>query len=152
MRDMLLSLLIQDFPESFIITLFCFSFLRLRWRWRQIFSVTLLLTLTNLIRLLPVAFGIHSVILVSALGIYLNTITKVPLSKTFTAAIFCLLIAVITQGSYYIPLLKLTGLSSGQVESSPWLRSMFSTPFFTVLLAAALGRHLYNRKRQNFLA
>jgi hypothetical protein len=151
MRDLLLSLLIQDFPESFFISLVCFSFLCLRWRWRQIFTVTILLTLTNLVRLLPIAFGVHSIILTFLLAVYLNYFTKVPLSKTFYAAVFCLVIITATQFIYLTPLLKIIGLNLDEVLSSPVLRTLITLPYFTVFLTVAIFKHRYNYKRQVFI-
>lgn len=151
MRDTLLSLLFQDFPESFFATLVCFSFLRLRWRWRQILIVTALLTLTNLVRLLPIAFGVHSVIIVALLGIYLYLVTGVQLSRTFSAALLCILIMVVTQTLYLFPLLKLVGKSYEEASTNPYMRAIFSLPTFVVLLAVALAKLRYNNKRRNFV-
>lgn len=151
MRDTLLSLLIQDFPESFFISLVCFALLRLRWRWRQIFAVTILLTLTNLVRLLPIAFGVHSLILTFLLAVYLNYFTKVPLSKTFCAAVFCLVIITSTQLIYLTPLLKIIGLNLDEVLSSPVLRTLITLPYFTILLTVAIFKHRYNYRHQIFI-
>ena len=151
MRDMLLSLLMQDLPESFIITLACYSFLCLRWDWRKISVITGLMTLTNLVRLLPIAFGVHSVILFVLLAIYLNYFTKAPMSKTLSAAVICLIIIASMQIAYLGPLFKVTGLSSEQALSSPVTRSLFSLPYFIVLLTAAFFKNRYNYRNRKFI-
>ncbi|MHB1043824.1 MAG: hypothetical protein ACYC0Q_13440 [Eubacteriales bacterium] len=152
MRDTLLSLLFQDFPESFLMTLVCFSFLRLRWRWRQILVVTALLTLTNLVRLLPIAFGVHSVIIVALLGIYLYLVTGVQLSRTFSAALLCILIMVVTQTLYILPLLKLIGKTYEEIAKDPFMRSLFSLPTFIVLFVVAMAKQRYNYYHRNFVS
>jgi len=151
MRDMLLSLLMQDLPESFIITLACFSFLCLRWDWRKISVITGLMTLTNLVRILPIAFGVHTVFLIFFLAMYLNYFTKVPLSKTFSAAVFCSVIIASMQIAYLGPLLKVTGLSSEQALSSPVIRAFFSLPYFIVLLTIAFFKNHYNYRNRKFI-
>jgi len=148
---MLLSLLMQDLPESFLITLVCFSFLRLRWDWRKISVITGLMTLTNLVRMLPIAFGVHSVILIVFLAIYLNYFTKVPMSKTLSAAVICLIIIASTQIAYLGPLFKVTGLSSEQALFSPVIRSLFSMPYFIVLLTVAFFKNRYNYRNRKFI-
>ncbi|MHB8986400.1 MAG: hypothetical protein ACYC38_10815 [Eubacteriales bacterium] len=152
MRDTLLSLLFQDFPESFLMTLVCFSFLRLRWRWGPILYVTALLTLTNLVRLLPIAFGVHTVIIVALLGIYLYWVTGVKLSRTFSAALLCILIMVVTQTLYLLPLLKFVGKSYEEAAMNPYMRSLFSLPTFVVLFVVALAKQRYNYRRRNFVS
>ncbi|MEW6574693.1 MAG: hypothetical protein AB1374_13805, partial [Bacillota bacterium] len=55
--NLLYAMLLQDFPESVVSTLFVFSFVNLRLRDRRILYIALLQTVTNLVRLLPIAFG-----------------------------------------------------------------------------------------------
>lgn len=151
MKDILLSLLLQDLPESLLSTLVCFSFLRLRWDWKRITVITFLMTLTNLVRLLPIAFGVHSLVLIFFLALYLNLFTKVRMSKTLSAAIFCLVIVAATQMLYLPPFLKITGYTMEQILASPLLRCVASLPYFVILLVVALLIQRNNHKKNRFI-
>lgn len=146
--NLLYAMLLQDFPESVVSTLFVFSFVNLRLRDRRILYIALLQTVTNLVRLLPIAFGMHSVILIFSLTVFTRLFTRVRLGSTFIAALVCFLILLIVEGIYLEPLLNLTGLSYENVFANPFLRAAFALPYEMVLLAAALLKNHYNHKKE----
>lgn len=142
----LLSLLLQDFPESFIFALAVFALLRLRFDYKKIFIVAILQTFTNLIRLLPIAFGVHTLILIITLAIYVRLVTKENMPKIlgFSTIIFVILVAM--QALYAEPLLSLTHLSYDDVAASPLLREVFCLPYEIVILGLALFLNHKNKK------
>lgn len=146
--NLLYAMLLQDFPESVVSTLFVFSFVNLRLRDRRILYIALLQTVTNLVRLLPIAFGMHSVILIFSLTVFTRLFTRVRLGSTFIAALVCFLILLIVEGIYLEPLLNLTGLSYKTVFANPFLRAAFALPYEMVLLVAALLKNHYNHKKE----
>ena len=147
----ILSLLLQDFPESLVITMFVFSFLNRRLRDKKVLYVALLQTVTNLVRLLPIAFGVHSVILIITLALYTRLFTKAPLSKTFLAVLISFALIALAELAYTKPLLNYTDLSYEEVFANPFLRAVFALPYEIFLLGLALGKNYYNHKKGWFI-
>ena len=145
--NFIISLLLQDFPESLIEVLFVFSILNLRLRDKKVLYVALSQTVINLVRLLPIAFGVHSVILIIALALYTRLFTKAPLSKTFLAVLICFALIALAELAYAKPLLNYTGLSYEKAFASPFLRAAFALPYEIILLGLALGKNYYNHKK-----
>ncbi|MBE3580277.1 MAG: hypothetical protein IMW96_01355 [Thermoanaerobacteraceae bacterium] len=144
---LLYALLLQDLPESMLMAMVVFSLLNLRIWDRRVVLVGLLQTFTNLVRLLPIAFGMHSVILIISISIYTRLFTRAQLSKTFLSALVCFALLGVTELIYVRPLLSFTGLQYEEVFADPFLRAAFALPDMMVLLAVALGKDYYNRKR-----
>lgn len=142
----LLSLLLQDFPESFIFTLAVFALLRLRFDYKKIFIVAILQTFTNLIRLLPIAFGVHTLILIITLAVYVRLVTKEKITKIFGFTILVFVIMLFIQILYAEPLLKITHLSYEDVDVSPFLRGAFCLPYEIILLGLAIFLNYKNKK------
>ena len=146
----LLSLLLQDFPESFIFALTVFAMLRLKFDYKQIFIVAILQTFTNLIRLLPIAFGMHTIILIITLAVYVRLVTKESMPKILGGSILVIVIALAMQAIYAEPLLSITHLSYDNVSESPLLREVFCLPYEIVILGIALFLNHKNKKLNRF--
>ncbi|MEW6769851.1 MAG: hypothetical protein AB1330_00470 [Bacillota bacterium] len=144
---LLWALLLQDFPESLVLTLFVFSLLNLRLQDKRVLYVALLQTVTNLVRLLPIAFGIHTVVLTISLVVYTRLFTGVRLSRTFAAVLACLIIVLGIEMILYPPLLKLTGLNYETMFANPFIRAAFTLPYEMILLLLALVKNYYNHKK-----
>lgn len=142
----LFSLLFQDFPESFIFALAVFALLRLRFDYKKIFIVAILQTFTNLIRLLPIAFGVHTLILMFTLAIYVRLVTKENVLRTLGSSIIVFVILAAVQAIYIEPILKITNLSFEEVGASPILRGIFCLPYELVILGLALFLNYRNKK------
>jgi hypothetical protein len=141
------ALLLQDFPESLVFTMAVFSLLNLRIKDKKVLAVALLQTLTNLVRLLPISFGMHSVILVLSLAVYTRLFTRAQLSKVFLAVLLCFAVTAAAELIYARPLLNLTGLEYEEVFANPFLRAAFALPYMLLLLVLALGKNYYNQKK-----
>lgn len=146
----LFSLLFQDFPESFIFALAVFALLKLRFDYKKIFIVAILQTFTNLIRLLPIAFGMHTLILIITLSIYVRLVTKENMPKILGFSILVFVILTSMQALYAQPLLNITNLTYEQVAESPLLRGIFCLPYEIVILGLALFLNHKNKKLNRF--
>ena len=147
MEKELLSLLLQDLPESISYTLAAFALLRLRFDYKKIFMVSILQTFTNLIRLLPIAFGMHTIILLITLSIYLRIFAREKLPRILAATTILFVITAAIQVLYIQPLHNLTGLSYEQVTASPVLRGAFCLPYELALAGLAVFLNQKNKKR-----
>ncbi len=149
----LYSLLLQSLPESFFIAVACFSILNLKFAWNKILLISVLETLTNLIHFLPIAFGMHTVLLPITMALYIRIVTKAKLSRIFAAVIICLIVIIVSEGLYSNPLLKFMNLSYEDVIANPLLRALFSIPEYVALMLIPVVKTIYMRikqKRINF--
>jgi len=141
----LLSLLLQDFPESIALTVAIFAFLKLRLNYKKILVICILQALTNLVRLLPIAFGMHTIILLISLTVYTRIFTGEKVSKILTSIIILFVIMAAMQAIYAKPLLKITNLSYEDVASSPVLRGLFCLPYELVYIGLAIFLNKKNK-------
>lgn len=139
----LLSLILQDFPESVVFTLVCFILLNFKLEWKKILIIALLQTFTNLVRLLPIAFGMHTIILTISLVLYIRIMTNSKLSNIFIAVITCMVVVVISQILYLKPMINLFNLDLQGVISSPFYRAVFSIPEYIALLLIPAVKKIY---------
>jgi len=146
----ILSLILQDFPESLIIALAVFALLRLRFDYRKIFIVAILQTFTNLVRLLPIAFGMHTLILIITFAVYMRLVTKENMPKILGSSVLVFVILVGMQVLYAEPLLNITHLSYDDVAESPLLRGIFCLPYEIVILGLAVFLNYKNKKLNRF--
>lgn len=145
--DIVYALLLQDFPESLVLTMAVFSLLNFRIKDKRVVVVAVLQTFTNLVRLLPISFGMHSVILLLSLALYTRLFTRAQLSRIFLSVLLCFTVAAAAELIYMQPLLSLTGLEYEEVFADPFLRAAFALPYALLLLVLALGKNYYNQKR-----
>ncbi|MEW6172458.1 MAG: hypothetical protein AB1510_05235 [Bacillota bacterium] len=141
------ALLLQDFPESLVIVLFVFSMLNLRLWDRRVIAISLLQSVTNLVRLLPISPGVNLVILIISLAIYTQLFTKKKLSKIFIPILVCALITVAIGCTYSGRLLKITDIPYETAFANPLLRAIFALPYEIILLLLSLGKNCYNIRK-----
>jgi phosphoglycerol transferase MdoB-like AlkP superfamily enzyme len=146
-----IALLLQDFPESLVMTLFIFSMVKITYETKPILWITTLMAVTNLlVRQLPIAFGVHTVIIILAFALFTRLFTRAQLSKIFLSLLLVMAIIVAAEMIYSQPLLKLTGLTYEECFGSPILRAAFALPGeLTVLLVALVINH-YNAKKRGY--
>ncbi|MCL6449212.1 MAG: hypothetical protein K6U04_13875 [Armatimonadetes bacterium] len=148
----LIAFFIQDLPESIIMTLVVFSFLNLRFAWRKVLTIAFLQALVNFVRLLPIAAGMHTVILIIFLAVLISIFTGTRLSKSLMVVLICSVIILFLSLIYTKPLLQLTGLTYEASFANPFLRALFSLPYEILLLVVAIGKNYYNRRGGKFPA
>jgi hypothetical protein len=143
----LIALVLQDFPESLVVTMLAFSLLNLCFQAKKILAIAALQAVTNQLQLFNINSGIHVAVIIISLAIYIRILAKPLLSRSLLVALISYLVLIIVEVAYAFPLLKITGLSYPVVYANPFLRSAFALPYEVLLLLAALGKNYYNRKR-----
>ncbi len=147
----LIALVLQDIPESLFLTLFIFSLVKIKYKTKPILSIVSLMAVTNLIvRLLPIAFGVHTIILIFAITIYTRLFTKAKLSRIFLSVLVFIAGLVAVEWIYSEPLLKWTGLTYEECYANPFLRAAFALPGELFMLFLALGINFYNKKKGRY--
>ena len=145
----LIALVLQDFPESMVMTLLIFSLAKIRYEAKPILSIAAIMALTNLIvRSLPIAFGVHTVILIIAIVFYTRLFTGAKLSKIFLSVLLTSALVATAEMVYIKPLLNWTGLTLDEVYANPFLRSAFALPEEVLMLLLALGINRYRFKKR----
>jgi hypothetical protein len=145
--NLLFALLFQDFPESVVVVLFVFSILNLRLWDRRVVMIAGLQTVTNLVRLLPLAFGMHTVIMVVTLSVYTHLFTGVRLSRILAAVLICVVIVLTAEILYGGLLLNVFNLTYEKAFANPFIRAAFALPYEIILLLAALAKNHYNYRK-----
>lgn len=147
----IVALLLQDFPESLVMTLFIFSLVKIKYETRLILCIASLMAVTNLIvRFLPIAFGVHTIILIFAIVFYTRLFTKAQLSRIFLSVMVYIACIVAVEWVYSEPLLNWTGLTYEECFTNPYLRAAFALPGELTLLLVALIINHYNVKKRGF--
>lgn len=147
----LMNILLQDFPEGIVITMACFALLKLRFDWKKILMISVLWALTNMVRHLPIAFGVHTIILTITLTIYLRFFTGAKLVDIFKATTLCLLIIVILQVTYTKPLFGVLEFSFDGFLTEPFYRALLTLPYEIFLFVLALVLNYKNKKVSNIM-
>jgi len=142
----LLFLVLQCFPESLAEAMFVFSVVGLRLEPGRLLLVAVFQTLSNLVLLLPISFGVHTVFLIITLTFYVRVATGARLSRVLMAVVGCFIIVGFSELLYIAPLLHLTGIKYVTVAMSPALSALFTLPYDALLAALAL---LIGRRRGN---
>lgn len=126
--------------------MFVFSVVGLRLEPGRLLLVAVFQTLSNLVLLLPISFGVHTVFLIVTLTFYIRVATGARLSRVLLAVVGCFVIVAVAEVSYLAPLLHLTGIKYETVAMSPALSALFTLPYDALLAALAL---LIGRRRRN---
>jgi phosphoglycerol transferase MdoB-like AlkP superfamily enzyme len=145
----IIALLLQDIPESLAMTLLIFSLVKIRYEAKPILCIASMMALTNLVvRHLPIAFGVHTVILIFAFVINTRLFTRAQLSKIFLSVLLTTAFLVAAEMVYTTPLFNWTGITYEECFADPFLRAAFALPGEVFILLLALGIRHYNFKKR----
>lgn len=138
-ENLLIKFIFQAIPEEWGLVAAALAVMRLPLNWRRIaFVGTVLAVSAIILRQLPVAFGIHTVLLIFLLVLYLRMATGAALSLTFKGAITSFVVLVVAEIFFSQLLLTLTEVPIEQVAVQPWLTVLFTLPQVGVLFVFAL--------------
>ena len=95
-----------------------------------------------LVRLLPLTFGVHSIILIVILAILLNVLLKIKLSRGILAALVVLIILCFAEMVSISLMVFITGIPFNQTYREIYLTILYGWPhvIFIFLLALAIYR------------
>jgi len=148
--DLIILFFLQNWPESFVVILFCYAVLAVKPDYKKIALLAVVQGLVNYVSLLPMSFGFHTAILTVTLIIIIHLSARVSLPQTTLAALTCLLVFITVEPLINPVLLKITGKEYLESYNNPWLRSAFSLPTEGIFLLLALLRYqLLGRKLNN---
>jgi hypothetical protein len=99
------------------------------------------------VRLLPLTFGVHTIILIIALAAIVHLATKANLSKCLLFALVALMTLMIAESVAIGVIVYAMGFDLEHIFSSTWLRIIGGWPqiMITFLVAFAIGKRLKRR-------
>lgn len=132
MDDMsLVTVLFLSIPEEFLITVLGFLLfgIGIRKRFRQLLLIATLQAVTSFfVRLLPLPFGIHTLVQIPLFAVAVWLVLGLPYLVSFTCILVSLTIYVVLDASFVTLLLKITHISMESVLKSTVLRELFFLP------------------------
>ncbi len=101
-----------------------------------------------LVRLLDLAFGVHTIILIIALAFLLNIVTKIKLSRSLLTALLGMTILAAAEISLLTLALTITGAEIEQIAQDPVLWVLYGWPHIIFMFLLALFINWWRRKRR----
>ena len=140
--------LFQGVPESLAVTSLALVLSGQALKFRSVMLVGLPQAVSAfLVRLLPVSFGIHTIILLFLLSIWMTLILKVRLSRSLPAALITVIFLGAAEVGVLSVVLPLWGVTFEQIMENDFLLIVAGLPQIILLFALALGIEWWKTKR-----
>lgn len=141
--------LFQGVPEAIGVAAVMFAVAGLGLRWRTIVPMGILFGAAfYLVRLLPISFGVHTVINFLFVVLVFKAITSSNLNIAIRGGIVGLLTVIIVETVFFTLLFAISGISLEQIYSNIWLRVLSGWPSVLILFAIALLINQNKAKKQ----
>lgn len=141
-----LAWLLQGIPETIALVTFIMVLSTQEIHWKKILKVALLQAVTAyIVRLLPFTMGVHTIVLVTTMALYLSWLAKIkfPIAATGSAIAIAILI-VFEFLFYYTFILAGFGSFSELIYKNVWIRILVTYP--QVIALFGLAWFSYHRK------
>lgn len=145
----LIHLLFQGLPETIAMAVFVLTFSNFKLNWRLVLFLGLIQVFTTyFIRMLPLPFGMHTIILVITLSAYVKVATKISLYKALQGSALCIVILALVEISVDWLLFSFLGISFEEAMTNEALWILLGWPQILVLLGLTWLK-IRSRKTQN---
>ena len=150
MKIPLLALVFQGIPEQIaIITLAC-VLVKAELVWKRIVPISVVIVAINyFLRLLPITFGIHTVILIGLLVVFMVAWLKVDMIRAIIGSLVSYLILIIVETLCLAVIIPMFGLTPGVLTSNWVVRTLVGLPQLILLLAIAFLIHKLRKLKRN---
>lgn len=129
MKMSLFSLVFQGIPEMIAITTLAYVIARAKLEWKKIIFIGVILALSAyLIRLLPITFGVHTILLICFLIFLLLRFTDVSLTKAIVGVIFSFIVLVLVEALSHIAYSNIFGLTSNSIVKNKVFMALIGIP------------------------
>ncbi len=130
---------IQIVVESLSIMLFGYVLLNKKWQWGSWLFYSLIFALIVwLARMLPMAYGVHSLIAMLVLGLMLKHITQKPLTKTMTTAVIIMVLLIIFETTTLDVFRVITNIEFNKLVNNEKLWFLLGLPHSITLCLLAI--------------
>ncbi|HHV72836.1 MAG TPA: hypothetical protein GXX38_09550 [Clostridia bacterium] len=135
----LLTLVLQGYPECVALVCLTYSLSKMEWQWKRILLVALTYWCCVLIlRSLPISFGVHGVILIVSLHIWLTLLAKIQQLTALKASLIGFVTLVLVESLIFALIVKITGLDFEFIVNTPKLRLICGYPQVLVIFLLAV--------------
>jgi len=143
MKIPLMALILQGIPEQIAVVTLAYVISKISIDWRKISIIGILLALSSyVLRLFPVTFGIHTIMLIAILFIFLIKINQTNLNLALVASLISFLALIITETICLSILMPLLNITPADIISNNVVRILISLP--QVLVMFLLSYFLYS--------
>ena len=145
----LLEIVLRGIPEEFLLifAMYAFSKTAINIK-RYIISSIFMIILIYLIRLLPIQFGVHTIIgLIASIVLTVN-INKIPIIKSIQASIIAMIVETISEGINIFMIKYIFKLDVNYVFNEPILKILYGIPsllIFGIVVTLCYLRTFRNR-------
>lgn len=130
----LLALIFQGIPEMIALTTFAFVLAKADLNWRIICASGVVMgVIAFVIRLLPVTFGVHTIVLIFLLIIIIHQFAKVEIIKTVVSVFLSFVVLVLLETVTHVTLFSVLEFSMETVMNSEMLMILVGIPQIVLL-------------------
>jgi two-component system sensor histidine kinase AgrC len=136
------AVIFQCFPESVALILFGFVLFNIKRPLKSLMLVASVYTFTTyIVRLLPIKFGIHSIILIFILALYMNIFAKIDFFKSIAISLTDFMILTLTESVMIWVIMEKLNLSYEALFNTPWDRIKFglASPAFMLIITGIIA-------------
>ncbi|MFA6809175.1 MAG: hypothetical protein WCR27_09305 [Eubacteriales bacterium] len=138
MRIPLIALILQGIPEQIAVVTLAFVIAKLQLKWKVIAIGGIGLAVTSyLLRLLPVAFGVHTILLISLLFLLLLKFGQGTLNISLIASLISFLVLILAETACLCALMPVFGVTTERLLTMPTTRILITLPQVVVIFIIA---------------
>ncbi|KJS87709.1 MAG: hypothetical protein JM58_03330 [Peptococcaceae bacterium BICA1-8] len=131
--------LLQGIPEQIAVVILALSIARQPFKWREVIFVGIILAITAfMVRLLPITFGVHTVVLIGLLFAYLSFIKKVDLSSAILSSLLSFLVLIVSESLIVPTIMNLFAISREELLTNDFIRILITLPHVLIIFFVAL--------------
>lgn len=131
-----LTVFLISFPEEIMISALGLSLVRIRVPWGRVLACALLQAIASYcIRLLPIPFGVHTLVQALVFALILGLVLHLPYRVSLVAMLLSITIYAAIEALAVPVVLERTGIPLEQILADPWLRIECFLPQGLVALA-----------------
>lgn len=136
----MVSWILQGIPESIGVAALVYSFSNRKIIWKFIVIIGLIhAVVMYFVRLLPITFGVHTIILIINLAMLSALIAKIELRKAIINTNIAIIILAFIEFLSVYTVVNISGLSSEAITADPFYRTVVGMPHIIIMFLIAIG-------------
>lgn len=140
--------IIRSIPEVFVFMFAAYAFPRIKIdKKRYVLSSLLLAVIVFIIRLLPINYGVHTILNISFMIMIANGISKIEIISAVKAAIITAIVLFASEGVNVLILKILFEDELTKILSNPILKTIYGLPSLFILASIVIGYYIFWEKR-----
>ncbi|MCR6546251.1 hypothetical protein [Dehalobacterium formicoaceticum] len=133
-------LIFYGIPEYIALVALAYAIARINFEWPRIALIGVFLAFTTfLIRLLPITFGVHTLIIVGLFTFYLTVYAKIDVLRSVSTVLITYFMLVFIEAGSRSLTLSLLNLSMDEVKNNDFLIIVTGWPEIFIILGLAYG-------------